>query len=94
MSAFTELDKRVAQVVVDGLKNCLTEAQSLDRAGLLLTPARKLSIASTALLDVARMLEEKPIKDIMPLGVPLTPNDVKRHIALWIEQIVEDNKEN
>lgn len=94
MSAVTDMDKRVAKVIIDGLKAGLSEARSLERAELLLTPARKLSIASTALLDVARMLEEKPIRDIMPLGVAMTPNDVKRHIALWIEQIVEANKEN
>jgi hypothetical protein len=94
MSAFSELDKQVAKTIADGLKACLTEAQSLERAGLLLTPQRKLSIASTALLDVARLLEETKMGDIMPQGVPLTPNDVKRCVALWIEQIVEDNKEN
>jgi hypothetical protein len=94
MSAVTDLDKRVAQVIVAGLKAGLSEARSLERAGLLLTPARKLSIASTALLDVANLLQETKIQDIMPLGVPLTANDIKRCIALWIEQIVEDNKEN
>jgi hypothetical protein len=93
MSAITDLDKHVAKVIVAGLKAGLSEARSLERAGLLLTPARKLSIASTALLDVANLLQETKIQDIMPLGVPLTANDIKRYVALWIEQIVEDNKE-
>lgn len=92
MNGFTDFEKLVAKIIVEGHKQCLSEAQSLDKAKLLLTPARKLEIASTALLDVARLLEETAIKDIVPAGVPLTSWDVKRSIALWIEKIVEDNK--
>jgi hypothetical protein len=94
MSAFSDTEKQVAKVIVNGLKAGLSEARSLERAGLLLTPAHKLSIASTALLDVANLLKETSMTGIMPQGVPMTPNDIKRCIAIWIEDIVEQNKEN
>lgn len=91
MSAFSEQEKLVAKVIVAGLKAGLSEAGSLNRAGWLLTPEVKKSIASTALLDVARLLEETSIMNIVPQGGSMTPNDVKRSIAKWIEKIVDDN---
>lgn len=92
MSAFSDLEKRVSKVILGGMKAGLTEARSLQDAGLLYTPEVKKSVASTALLDVARLLEETPIHQIVAPGVPPTGNDIKRSIALWIEGIVEDNK--
>lgn len=91
MSAFSEQEKLVAKVLVAGLKAGLSEAGSLNRAGWLLTPEVKKSIASTALRDVARLLEETPISDIIPQGRGYAANDVKRSIAEWIEKIVEGN---
>lgn len=93
MSAFTDLEKTVAKVIVKGLKAGLSEARSLEVAGMLYTPEVKKSVASTALLDVAMLLEETKIQDIVPLGVPYSANDVKRAIADWIRAIVEDNRE-
>lgn len=92
MSAFSDLEKDVAKVIVAGLKAGLSEARSLQNAKMLYTPEVKKSVASTALLDVAALLEETRIQDIVPQGVPLSANDVKRSIADWIRGIVEDNK--
>jgi hypothetical protein len=93
VSAFSDTEKHVAKVIVAGMKAGLSEARSLERAGMLLTPAHKLSIASTALLDVANLLKETPIATIVPKGVPMTPHEIKRYVAIWIEDIVEQNKE-
>lgn len=94
MSAFSDTEKQVAKVIVAGLKAGLSEARSLERAGLLLTPAHRLDIASKALLDVADLLKQTPMANIMPKGVPMTPNDIKRCVANWIEDIVQQNKGN
>lgn len=92
MSAFSDQEKEISKILLAGMKAGLSEARALERAGLLLTDARKVSIASTALLDVARLLLETRIRDIVPPGRPVTASDVKRSIAEWIETIVEDNQ--
>ncbi len=91
MSAFTDTEKKVAKVIVAGLKNGLTEARSLESAGLLLTDTKRLEIGSKTLLDIADLLEQTTIMNIVPQGRGMTPNDVKRSIAEWIVQIAADN---
>ena len=92
MSAFSDQEKAVARVIVEGLKNGLSEARSLDRAGLLLTPEHKVDIASRALLDVAQLLDETRVGDIIQIGTSLSANDIKKSVVTWIEQIVESNR--
>lgn len=92
MSAFTDMEKNVSKVILAGMKAGLSEARSLEKAGLLLTDAQRLSIASKALLDVARMLEEMTVKDLVPQGRGYAANDVKRSVVEWIEGIVDNNK--
>ena len=48
MSAFTDTEKKVAKVIVAGLKAGLSEARSLESAGLLLTDTKRLEIAVNA----------------------------------------------
>jgi hypothetical protein len=93
VSAFTDQEKNVSKVILAGMKAGLSEARSLEKAGLLLTDARRLSIASTALLDVARLLDETALGALIPAGRGYAANDVKRSIVEWIEHIVEANKE-
>lgn len=92
MSAFTDTEKRVAKFILAGLKAGLSEARALENHGLLLTDAKRLEIASTALLDVARLLEETPVSEIVPQGRGYAANDVKRSIVEWIEKIVKQNE--
>lgn len=91
MSAFSDREKQVARIIVAGLKKGLSEARSLELAGMLYTPEVKKSVASTALLDVAMLLEETRIQDIVPLGRSYSAQDVKLSIAEWIREIVADN---
>lgn len=92
MSAFTDMEKNVSKVILAGMKAGLSEARALEKAQLLLTDAQRLSIASKALLDVARMLEEMTVKDLVPQGRGYAANDVKRSVVEWIEGIVDNNK--
>jgi hypothetical protein len=91
MSAFSDREKQVSLIILKGLKKGLSEARSLELAGMLLTPEVKKSIASTALLDVAMLLEDTKAQDIVPLGRSYSANDVKLSIAEWIRGVVADN---
>lgn len=92
MSAFSDREKQVSLIILKGMKKGLSEARSLELAGMLYTPEVKKSVVSTALLDVVDLLEATRIQDIVPLGAGYSPGDVKRAIAEWIRVIVEDNE--
>lgn len=91
MSAFTDREKQVSLIILNGLKRGLSEARSLELAGMLYTPEVKKSVVSAALLDVAMLLGETKAQDIVPLGRSYSANDVKLSIAEWIRGIVEAN---
>ncbi len=90
----SEMDKQVARVLKDGWNKSLSEARALENAGLLLTPAAKVSLVSSALVDIAQLLRDTPSQAIIPAGVPHSPNDMKRYIADWLEQVGQDSLDN
>lgn len=93
MSAFSDQEKQVSKVILAGMKMGISEARSLQSAGLLLTDALRVEIASRAILGVAKLLDEITVKEIVPQGRSYAANDVKRSIVEWIEKICDDNQE-
>lgn len=89
-----DIDKLVAKAILKALKAGLSEARGLQDAGLLLTPRGKVTIAATALSDVADLLEQVPISEIVPAGGGISPADMKRWIALWIRDIADENRKD
>jgi hypothetical protein len=86
-----DYEKRVAKVIADGWKKDLSEAVSLERAGLLLTDRMRVELAATAISGVASLLDDTAVRSIVPLGSSLSALDVKRHIAIWLQEIADRN---
>lgn len=92
MTMTPETQKQVAKIVVDSLKNGWDPAERLERAGLLLHPASKVAVVSTALRDIAELIEATPAHHIVPAGVPLSAGDIVRHIGEFIRKIADSNE--
>lgn len=88
-----DIDKQVAKVILAAMKQGKSEAKALQEAGLLFTPANKVNMIADALENIAGVLNETQVTQILPPGVPLSAADIKRHIANWIIGIAEQNRQ-
>jgi hypothetical protein len=88
-----EFKKQIAKLITDAWKNGLSEAEALDKAGLLLHPAKKVELVSTAFRDVAELLRNTPAQQIVPAGVPLTAGDIVRHVGDFLDGIAQANED-
>ena len=78
-----EQTRRVLKVAQDrGVDRVL----ALDDAGLLLYPALRAAIIAHALDDIADLIDEATVKQLVPTGdrMPTTPLDTKRVIVGWL----------
>jgi len=59
---------------------------ALDDAGLLLYPQLRAGIIAQALDDIADLIDEASVKQLMPVGyrMPTTPLDTKRAVVHWL----------
>lgn len=92
MTLTPETQKQVAKVVMDAWKDGSDPAERLERAGLLLHPAKKVEIGATVLRDIADLIEATPAQQVVPAGVPLSAGDIMRHVAEHIRVIAERNE--
>jgi hypothetical protein len=88
-----DIAKQVAKITLDAFKHGSDVHRKLDEAGLLLTPANKVNMIADALENIAGVLNETQVTQILPPGVPLSAADIKRHIANWIIGIAEQNRQ-
>lgn len=88
----SELDKQVAKIILAGLKQGISEAAALQKAGMLLTPDIKVGIVNTALRDIAELLRGMPAQQIAIPGAPMSGADIMRGVANWIEEIADSNE--
>lgn len=88
----SELDKQVAKIILAGLKQGISEASALQKAGMLLTPEIKIGIGVTALRDIAELLRNMPPQQIIQPGVPMSGADMLRGAAAWIDEIADNNE--
>jgi hypothetical protein len=93
MTRKPDIEKQVALIIKDAWGKGLSEAQALDRAGMLLTPSIKVSIGVTALRDIAALLDDLPAQQIVTPGVAMSASDIMRGVAEWIRAIADDNEE-
>lgn len=89
----TNDEQLVEHILKVGSQKGLSASRSLQKAGLLLTDAVKVDLVARAIVELATLLEETPGQRIMPAGVPLTMNDMKRWTAEWMRDIAAENQQ-
>ncbi len=93
MTTTTDLDKQVAKVILGAMKQGKSEATALRDAGFLNTPEDKINLIADAFENVAGVLNDTQISQILPPGVPMSAADIKRYIADWLIGIAETNRQ-
>jgi hypothetical protein len=90
--------KRPSEEVMEQTRRVLRVARergvdpvvALDDAGLLLHPALRASLIAQAMDNIADLIDEASVKQLVPTGerMPATPLDTKRIIVGWIRSQV------